>query len=105
MSKMDIGFHSLPMNARRNTCLIGIGILVSLQTILMITAVIILAGVQPEIKNTLIDVNEMIPEMRRSLLDLGQMLPEIREGMQILKSLCDSNDQCTVQYIIKKTNF
>tara|TARA_B110000908_G_C9972087_1_gene321596 strand:+ start:316 stop:624 length:309 start_codon:yes stop_codon:yes gene_type:complete len=99
---MDIGFHSLPVNDRRNTCIIGIGFLVCLQTILMITAVIILAGVQPEIKNTLIDVNEMIPEMRRSLLDLGQMLPEIREGMNILKQLCDDNNQCTVQHIIKK---
>ena len=93
---MDIGFHSLPVNDRRNTCIIGIGFLVCLQTILMITAVIILAGVQPEIKTTLIDVNEMIPEMRRSLLDLGQMLPEIREGMNILKQLCDDNNQCTV---------
>ena len=101
---MDIGFHSLPVNDRRNTCIIGIGFLVCLQTILMISAVIILANVQPEIKNTLIDVNEMIPEMRRSLLDLGQMLPEIREGMNILKQLCNGDDQCTVQYIIKKTN-
>ena len=75
---------------------LSFGFLVCLQTILMLTAVIILSNVQPEIKNTLIDVNEMIPEMRRSLLDLGQMLPEIREGMNILKQLCDDNNQCTV---------
>ena len=100
---MDIGFHSNPItNDRRNICIGGIGFLVCLQTILMISAVIILAGVQPEIKTTLIDVNEMIPEMRRSLLDLGQMLPEIREGMNILKQLCNNDDLCTVQYIIKK---
>jgi hypothetical protein len=99
---MDIGFHSLPVNDRRNTCIIGIGFLVCLQTILMITVTIILANVQPEIKTTLVDVNEMIPEMRRSLLDLGQMLPEIREGMNILKQLCNNDDLCTVQYIIKK---
>jgi hypothetical protein len=97
---MDIGFHSLPVNDRRNTCIIGIGFLVCLQTILMITAVIILSSVQPEIKTTLVDVNEMIPEMRRSLLDLGQMLPEIREGMNILKQLCNGDDLCTVRYNI-----
>ena len=102
---MDIGFHSNPItNDRRNICIGGIGFLVCLQTILMLTVTIILANVQPEIKTTLVDVNEMIPEMRRSLLDLGQMLPEIREGMNILKQLCDDNNQCTVQYIIKKTN-
>jgi hypothetical protein len=75
----------------------GIGFLVCLQTILMITAVIILAGVQPEIQTTLVDVNTMIPEMRRSLLELGQMLPEMKQGMFILEQMCTDNGHCRLQ--------
>ena len=93
---MDIGFHELPDN-RRNVCIYGIGLLVALQTILMLACVIILGNVSPEVQTTLVDVNSMLPEMRRSLLDLGQMLPEIQTGMQILKQLCQTNEGCTIQ--------
>jgi|TARA_B110000977_G_scaffold33206_1_gene44223 phage-related minor tail protein len=91
---MDIGFHELLDNNRRNFCLYGIGILVGLQTIFMLAAVIILANIAPEIKTTLTDVNTMLPEMRRSLLDFGQVMPEIKTSIKILSQLCTASDNC-----------
>ena len=64
-------------------------------TLIVVSIFGIVLGTAIAAHSTLADVQQMVPEMRTSLLDLGQLVPEIRKGMEILKQLCASDDQCT----------
>ena len=94
---MELGFQQISRFRTNNRpAYICICLFVITHLILMITVVVILTNVAPEIKTTLTDVNEMLPEMERSLLELGTLLPEIKMGMQILKVLCMDDINCTL---------
>ena len=97
IAKMELGFQQIRRFRTNNLpAYICICLFVITHLILMITVVVILTNVAPEIKTTLTDVNEMLPEMERSLLELGTLLPEIKMGMQILEFLCMDDKNCTL---------
>lgn len=95
MDRITTEFNQIGEN-RSNWCLYSIGLVVVIQSVLMLVAVIILGNIAPEISTTLNDVKTMLPEMRRSLLELGHILPEVKSGMLVLTQLCHISEQCTV---------